>query len=210
MKKPYVLLICAAVNLLSLSGCQNKKNIQVYDPAETRLDEVATVRVPPDIALVSVDDREVSDGFDSFIGGEKVVQLAPGEHVMVVRYSELWDFNDENYEKFRSEKVSLNFNVEAGGVYFVAHPELSNIKEAAKFEKNPDIWIEQDDVPSGASTTTHNKRTDAEQADTDTVVKNVSDKTDEGTPEKDDSLKKDWDSMTDQEKEAFRKWLEKQ
>lgn len=210
MKKLYVLLICAAVNLLSLSGCQNKKNIQVYDPAETRLDEVATVRVPPDIALVSVDDSDVSDGFDLFIGGEKVIQLAPGEHVMVVRYSELWDFNDENYEKFRSEKVSLNFNVEARGVYFVTHPKLSNVKEAAKFEKNPDIWIEQEDVPAGVSTTTHNKRTDAEQADTGTVVKNGSDKTGEGTPEKDDSLKKDWDNMTDQEREAFRKWLEKQ
>ncbi len=203
MKKFLTFMSFLALQLLFLSACQGTKTIRLHDANEVREDEVVRVRVPIDILVLDVDGREVGDFFSYLSSYEKEIQIAPGEHEMTVRYSDFWDYDDNHFEKFRSGKIVLNFRVEAGRTYRVMHPKLKNIGEAAKFEKNPEFWIEEAADRNRVSTS----RPDvSEKVDEDAMA---TDAKEASIKENDETLEKDWNSLSEEEKKKFRDWMEK-
>ena len=192
-----------AIELLFLSACQGTKTIRLHDTNEVREDEVVRVRVPIDILVLDVDGRDVGDFFSYLSSYEKEIQIAPGDHEMTVRYSDFWDYDDNHFEKFRSGRIVLNFRAEAGRTYRVMHPKLKNIREAAKFEKNPEFWIEEEVDQTRVSTS---RAEESDKVDEDALA---ADAKESSIKEDDETLEKDWDKLSGEEKKKFREWMEK-
>lgn len=199
-----------AVPLFFLSACGGTKAVRLYDPNTVQPEEVVRVHIPLDIAVQTVDGKK-NGGFSNILAiKEKELQLAPGEYEIVVRYSDLWDYDDSHFEKFRSREIVLNFKAEAGQTYQMTHPKISSIREAKKFELNPDIWIEEKETRAKASTLQTGEDEsekiveDSDTAESDSV-------TDAGAPPNEteaSSPGENWDDMSAEEKEKFQEWLE--
>ena len=206
MKRFLIFGAFLAVQLFFLSGCRGTKTVQLHNPDEVREDEVVRVRVPIDILVLDVDGRDVGDFFSYLSSYEKEIQIVPGEHEMTVRYSDFWDYDDSHFEKFRSAKVVLAFEAEAGRTYRVVHPRLKNIREAAEFEKNPEFWIEEEIGQTRVSTS---RSEEGDKADPD-ILKAEAETSAVNSDDADDApLEEDWDSLSEEEKKKFREWMEK-
>ncbi len=191
--------------LFSLSSCMKRAPIKIYDESRVSPAEVARISVPPDIEVESVDGRRVGSLADYVLSTIEEIHVAPGEHEIVVRYSIYWAYDEiKKHEEIKSKNITLKFNAKRGGLYRLTHPELDDMDEAKKFAENPNIWIakvgkysdnEDEDIRVSRSV-------EMSEAERYTEPENPP------IMEEDTALKEEWDSMSEDEKEEFRKWLE--
>jgi hypothetical protein len=208
MRKQWIVGLVLVSVLFSLSSCTSSNLIRLYDESTVKPEDVVRIAIPVDIDIVRVDDRNVGGGVGYlFAPGDMELQLAPGEHVLTVRYSDLWEYDDNNYDTFKSQRLSLMFDARAGGLYQLTHPPLENPKAMEAFAKDPDIWIEQ--VEAGGEKMS---RGESEGVKVSQPVESgrLQRETDTGQPspsQPEATLKADWDSLTEEEKALFREWL---
>ncbi|MBN2243585.1 MAG: DUF2057 family protein [Acidobacteria bacterium] len=208
MKKFLGIGLILLVQIVALHACKGAKAVRLYDPSEIQPAEIARVMVPYDIEVVSVDSKKIGGFTNILTSPENEIHLAPGEHEIIVLYSDFWEYNEDHFEKYRSKKVVLNFRAEPGRYYRLAHPKLSRMRDAENFAENPDFWIEEVEKCEVVST--------AKEDDSDRVYE--AEPVREPFPEEEagklsdrqnESPGDDWDSLSEEEKKKFREWMKK-
>jgi uncharacterized protein YccT (UPF0319 family) len=182
--------------------------MRLYDESRVKPGDVVRIGIPGDIDVVSVDKQNVGGGFNYLFGpGDRELQLAPGEHVLTIRYSDFWEYDENNYDAFKSPSLSLMFDAKAGGVYKLTHPRLENSEAMEAFADAPDIWIEQ---VSASAKKVSGEKSEGVRVSHPAETGRLDRETEAGpfsTSQTEGSLKDDWDSLTEEEKALFREWL---
>lgn len=189
----FAILISIGI-LFSLLSCMKRNPVKIYDVSNITSAEAARIIIPADIEAVSIDGRPVKSIVDYILSTIEEIHVAPGEHEIVVRYSTFWDYDKKKHEEIKSEKITLKFKAVRGGLYILTHPELDDMSEAKKFAENPNIWIAKDEKYS-------DKENEISKSDYNTQIEKPS------NMKEDTALKEGWDSLSEEEKEEFRKWL---
>lgn len=194
--------------LLALPACVGTKQVRLYDDATVRPEDVARVIAPIDIEVIRVDGSDVGDLADILIGYKNEILLSPGEHEIMVRYNDFWEYNKDSFEKLVSGKIVMRLTAEPGHFYRLAHPRLRDIEDAKKFSDNPEFWIEE--IEKSADATTAESGEASGKSRPVSQVKPVSraEQNKASAGEDDAALKKDWDNMSEEEKQKFREWME--
>jgi hypothetical protein len=190
--------------LFSLLSCMKRKPIRIYDESKIASTEAARISVPVDIEVESVDGRRVKSPVDYILSSVEEIHVAPGKHEIVVRYSTFWAYDKRKHEEIKSKKIALKFNAERGGLYILTHPELDDVREAKKFAENPDIWI----AKVGKFSDKENEDTRVSRSVEMSDSKRYTEPEKPPIMERDTALKEEWYSLSEEEKEEFRKWLE--
>lgn len=207
MKRKILTVILSSMVLVSvLFSCTGFKQIKKYDISGVEASKAACIKVPIDIEIESIDGREVKGLSSAFFSSGTELLLPPGGHEITVRYSDFWEYDENNYDKFESDDVILGFTAEPGMTYRLAHPKLEDSRDMAEFADQPDIWIEK----TGSTGLTAEKKQKSSKVskkieETDYEYKKVYKKP--SSAKKSVSLKDDWDKMSEEEKEKFREWL---
>ncbi|MEJ2110290.1 MAG: DUF2057 family protein [Acidobacteriota bacterium] len=189
--------------LLGLTCCVSTKKVSLYDSSKVRPMDVAHLVTPIDIEILDVDGTEIDSLADILIGTENDIEIAPGDHEITVRYSDFWEYDRDNFEKFRSRKITLKFQADAGRYYQLVHPNLRNIREAERFTENPEIWIQEIEKGSELpASETDSGKASSSVAEKGSATEAVS------ADQEDKELQSDWDSMSDEEKRRFREWMD--
>jgi uncharacterized protein YccT (UPF0319 family) len=208
MKKFPALSLFFLFQLVALNACRGTKAVRLYDPSEIPPTEIARLAVPYDIEVVSVDGNKIGGFTNILTSPENEIHLAPGEHEIIVLYSDFWEYNEDHFEKYRSRKVVLNFRADPGRYYRLAHPKLSRMRDAEKFAENPDFWIEEIEMAGVVSA--------AKEDESDTVYEPKpvretfsEEETENLSNRQDERFKDDWESLSEEEKKRFREWMKK-
>lgn len=196
-----------AAALAVLTGCAASGPLKTYEGPARAATETAIVTAPEQIEVMSIDGREPPP---NFLRSQTQLALLPGEHVLSLRYVELFQLTADDHDVVRSRQAALRFSARAGGRYRLELPPGKMNHEAAQeFAKAPSFKLvsAQDDVVTESTPI----KSYAEASLIDTIGKAFES---QGEPERPvtnlDLLKDVWGRSSEDEKKAFRSWLDQQ
>lgn len=190
---------------LGLTACASMdKPVQGYEGPARPVAELAVLSVPEEIQVLAVDGREVGGG----LLGQRTLklQVLPGEHVLSVRYVQLFQINADEHDIVRSRPAALRFVAKAGSRYEFRYDKPKNREIARQFAKEPSFALV--DQGSGEATQSVAVKSYAEASLVDTISK-AFEGNKEATPVTNLDLLKDvWGRASAEDRAAFKAWVE--
>lgn len=198
----------ALVVALALGGCAAPGPVRLYDGPERKPEELVRVTLPEEVEVMAVDGHEPPP---SFLQRNTVLALLPGDHVLSLRYVELFQISAEDHDVVRSRQAALRFTAAAGSQYRVEIPKRTGLEDAKKFARDPVFSLVN--VQGGAAVTESTAiKSYGEASLIDTIGKAFeSSQAAQAAENSNLELMRDvWTRATPEERKAFRAWMEQQ
>lgn len=164
-----------------------------------------SLEVPELIQVLSIDGQE---GNSHFLGSRThVQQLTVGEHVLSVRYTQLFNINADEHDILKSKPMAIRFTAEAGQTYQLSVTPPKRYDAAKEFAKQPDIRLVN--KTAGTSQQAIQIKSYAEASLVDSIGKAFQ-SSDESVSKQSDNvqlLQDIWLRATPTERQAFAAWL---
>lgn len=168
--------------------------------------------VPANIHVLSIDGQEQASSF--FGTRDHVKQLTVGEHVLSVRYTQLFDISAEDHDIVKSHPMAIRFVAQEGQRYQLVVNPPKRYEAALKFAKNPDIQLLNQTTGQSQSAVSIKSYAEASLVDTISKAFNNSEAStnDNNTLGSNNTqlLQDIWLRATPQERQAFAAWLASQ
>lgn len=188
----------------ALTACTTQGPVKAYEGAARAPAEVALLRVPEQIEVMAVDGREPPP---SFLKSNVELTVLPGEHVLSLRYVELFQLGSDEHDVVRSRQAALRFNAVAGTAYVLEIPKPLNHDAAKAFAKDPHFNLLN--KQSGSITESTAIKSYAEASLMDSIGKAFTNSQTGTDPVTNLDLLKDvWTRTSREERSAFRTWLD--
>lgn len=127
--------------VLFVQACSTPQHLRLYDGPSIGTENEVSLILPLNFELISLNQQAVSQYQQVFRNHDLTIKLAPGQHTLVVRYSDIWDIDDENHEKVTSGHITFEGEFHSAQLYRFDTPELANFTQVKTFVKNPDITL---------------------------------------------------------------------
>lgn len=164
-----------------------------------------SLEVPELIQVLSIDGQE---GNSHFLGSRThVQQLTVGEHVLSVRYTQLFNLTADEHDILKSKPMAIRFTAEAGQTYQLSVTPPKRYDAAKEFAKQPDIRLVN--KTAGTSQQAIQIKSYAEASLVDSIGKAFQ-SSDESVSKQSDNvqlLQDIWLRATPTERQAFAAWL---
>ncbi len=164
-----------------------------------------SLEVPELIQILSIDGQE---GNSHFLGSRAhVQQLTVGEHVLSVRYTQLFNLTADEHDILKSKPMAIRFTAEAGQTYQLSVSPPKRYDAAKEFAKQPDIRLIN--KTAGTSQQAIQIKSYAEASLVDSIGKAFQ-SSDESVSKQSDNvqlLQDIWLRATPTERQAFAAWL---
>lgn len=167
-----------------------------------------SIEVPELIQVLSIDGQE---GNSNFLGSRAhIQQVSVGEHVLSVRYTQLFNLTADEHDILKSKPMAIRFVAEAGKTYQLSVSPPKRYEAAKEFAKQPDIKLI--DKSSGTSQQAISVKSYAEASLVDTIGKAFQNNDDQPTTVNSNVqlLQDIWLRATPQERQTFAAWLASQ
>lgn len=196
------------VALLSLLvACTATGPVKLYEGADRALSELVQVIVPQHIEVMSVDGRDLPS---SLLRKNAQLTLLPGEHVLGLRYVDIFQITADQHEVVRSRQAALRFNGEKGAMYRLQSTEPKKLEEARLFAKKPEFSLVSEGGAEPAAVS-QPIQSYAQATLLDTINKAfTTGQDDKGLLTNTELLKDIWGRATTEERESFLQWLQAQ
>jgi uncharacterized protein YccT (UPF0319 family) len=167
---------------------------------DRRENEEVVLHLPSDMAVLQVDGKAMRKRGHLLGAIYEEILLLPGPHQLTLRYEDLWDHDQgDDYEKLRSKPVTVSFNPQTAGHYTLIHSRPQSLREAQALERS-----------FSAAAISFQKTGDAHPIPA-TAAKESTPPPLPPAPEMQstvDVLKYWWERTSENEREAFLRWVE--
>jgi uncharacterized protein YccT (UPF0319 family) len=192
--------------MMWLTGCASTGPIRLYEGPARQQADVTHIQVPEQVQVMAMDGVEVTG---ALLQRGQALEVLPGEHVLTLRYVQLFQINSNDHEVVRSRQAALRFTAEAGETYRLEMDVQSSLDAARKFAKSPAFRVVN--VKSGAMEQSVAIKSYAEASLVDTITKAFESTQQQAQGQTHLDLLKDvWTRAVPEERTAFKKWLEQQ
>ncbi len=140
-------LLLLAISTGALPGCASKP-ITLHD-SQLAPEDVATIVMPEQLEVASVNGKEIAGGSGMMSIGDKVLEVAPGRYEILVFYRELWELG-EQHEVLRSDPALFVVEAQPAGRYRLDYDRPVNLEAARELANDFSGWSE--DLSSGQRT----------------------------------------------------------
>lgn len=141
------LLLPLALLILLLAGCASAPIVLHEEGVPAAA--VATVVLPEQLEVVSINGVEVEGASGMLTKGDKTLELTPGRYELLVFYRELWERADQ-HDVLRSDPALFVIDAAAGGRYRVDYARPADIESARALAADFGGWVE--DLATGTRT----------------------------------------------------------
>lgn len=200
----WLVLVVPAVMLLA--GCTTTGSVRLYEGQARHPAEVTQIRVPEQVQVMAMDGVEVTG---TLLQRGQSLEVLPGEHVLTLRYVQLFQINSEDHEVVRSRQAALRFTAEAGATYRLEMDAQPSLDAARKFARDPKFRMVNEGSGAVEQSTAIKSYAEASLVDTITRAFESTQSQAQGQTHL-DLLKDVWGRATPQERTAFREWVEQQ
>lgn len=122
---------------LLLCACASTGTMRLYEGPALAAQQEAQLTLPLEFDLIELDGQAVSSLGQKFRPNSLTIKLAPGPHILVLRYSNIFELDDENHDSLSSGQLVFKLNMQAGEAFTVLTPRINNYESALQFVKNP-------------------------------------------------------------------------
>lgn len=207
MKAHWNLLLVCCVAGTCFTACRSARTFDLTKGGGG----VCELHVPEEFLIEEVNGDMDAVPMGLLDGGDAVLKLSPGDHVVVVRYRVFWDVSTSSVVKLRSKPLLLELGgLQAGRTYQLTYDKPRKLKAARQFAANPQVRVtdQSGGEPRVQSTLVKREFSYSQLAglmDFDRPVIPFSMGTER---EPVDQLKYWWDKASEEEKAQFRAWIE--
>jgi len=124
-----------------LMACSTQQAVRLYEGPALGESLEATLVLPVEFNLLSLDGREVSSFTQGFRNKNINIQLPAGPHTLVIQYEDVWEVDDENHERITSGNLIIEANMEPQKTYELSYPSLTTLEEAQDFSLKPKLSL---------------------------------------------------------------------
>jgi len=180
-----------------ISGCATIPPL----PVESN---VAILKLGGETDIVSIDGQYMS-GMSFGLKRDPQIELSPGQHTIVLRYSAIQKTGLDDFVKFKSNPVTFHLEARGGDVFEVLHEGPDDISQPDTLDKNVPIQIIQVQTGTGSVT--------PKSPEPKTVIQHVvrsepiPDAEKSNAQPRLDQLKQQWQQATTQERKEFMQWV---
>lgn len=177
----------------------------------------AVLKSPDYIQVLAIDDNEKDSVSAAFGSGAITKELFPGVHFLKVRYSDLFDIDQDEHETVNSKPVAIEFIARAGYTYQLMLDRPQTLSAAQAFARNAVIHVleVESNTKIATSTTLYQYRLaqrQAQQQRQPVLASTPKPVRPTGTATMTNSnnletLKTIWATISAEEKQAFMKWV---
>lgn len=200
---PRALALSLLLCLPLLQACTARGPLQAYEGPARPAAEVALLRVPEQVQVLAIDGREPPP---SLLSSNVEFTLLPGEHVLTLRYVELFRIGSDEHDVIRSRPAALRFTAAAGAHYRLGVPPQRHRDAARVFARAP-VFSLVDEAGGDAVESTVIKSY-AEASLIDTLGKAFEAQGEAARPVSHLDLLKDvWSRAGEEERREFRAWI---
>src|SRR6056297_1224011 len=132
-------LLLLAISTGIVSGCASEP-IVLHDSQLAPAD-VATIVMPEQLEVASVNGKEVAGGSGMMSVGDRILEVAPGRYELLVFYRELWE-QGEQHEVLRSDPALFVVEAQAAGRYRLDYDRPANLEAARELATDFSGWSE--------------------------------------------------------------------
>lgn len=143
---------------LLLSACASNGTLRLYQGPTLAPQQEAQLTLPLEFDLIELDGQAVSSLGQKFRSDALSIKLAPGPHTLVLRFSNIFELDDENHDTLTSGQLVFKLNMQAGEAFNVNAGNLNSYENALLFVKNPKVDLVS---PLQSITASHIKKQDA-------------------------------------------------
>ncbi len=201
LKLSSLLISCASV--LSVVSTQS-----VAEPLAQTASQTAHLDVPEIVQIMAIDGQERTGNF--FGSRAMTLDLSAGEHVLSVRYTQLFQLGADDHDIIKSKPLAIRFTADAGKTYQLTVNPPKRYEAAKEFAKQPDIRLVN--KSTGASQQAIPIKSYAEASLVDSIGKAFQSADDTAavaaTASNNVQLLQDiWSRSSPEERQAFAAWL---
>ncbi|MBP7178697.1 MAG: DUF2057 domain-containing protein [Moraxellaceae bacterium] len=195
--------------IVLLAGCAAPGTVRLYDGEARQPAEVALISAPEQVQVMALDGVEPTGLLRQH---SQSLELLPGEHVLTLRYVQLFQINASEHEVVRSRQAALRFTAVAGTEYRLEMDKQPSLDAARKFAKAPQFRLINNANETVGQSTAIKSYAEASLIDTITKAFESTQNSDAQTQAQThlDLLKDVWGRATPDEREAFQLWLTQQ
>ena len=111
--------------------------MRLYEGPALAAQQEAQLTLPLEFDLIELDGQAVSSLGQKFRSNSLTIKLAPGPHTLVLRYSDIFELDDENHDSLSSGQLVFKLTMQAGEAFTVVTPNINNYESALLFIENP-------------------------------------------------------------------------
>jgi uncharacterized protein YccT (UPF0319 family) len=194
--------------IVAVCGLSATSSASAAEPLAQAVSQSAHLQVPELIQIMAIDGQERTGNF--FGSRAMTLDLSAGEHVLSVRYSQLFQLGADDHDIIKSKPMAIRFTAEAGKTYQLNVNPPKRYEAAKEFAKQPDIRLV--DKTSGTSQQATLIKSYAEASLVDSIGKAFQSSEDsaaiKATTASNVQLLQDiWQRASTEERQAFAAWL---
>ncbi len=142
MSKTNIVKIAFFLCITSLIvGCSTSNTQRLYEGPALGEDLEATLILPIEFDLVSLDGQKVSSSVQRFRNSSLHVQLPAGPHILILVYNDIWQIDDDNHDSLSTGKLVFDVYMAAKETFTVLTPPLNQYSQALTFINNPNVRL---------------------------------------------------------------------
>ena len=127
--------------LLIIQGCSTAKQVRLYDGPAIGQDQEVKLVLPLNFELISLDEQSIAQFSQKFRNHDLTVKLPPGEHTLVMRYSDIWQIDADNHETLSTGQMTFTGDFNSGESFKIKTPLINTLAQAKQFIKQPEVLL---------------------------------------------------------------------
>lgn len=125
--------------IIFVQGCSTAQQVRLYDGPAIGKDQEVQLILPLNFELLSLDEQKVALFSQTFRNHDLSIQLTPGTHTLVLRYSDIWQLDADNHETLNTGQLTFTGTFKSGEVLRIQTPPLNTHAQAKHFIVNPKV-----------------------------------------------------------------------
>lgn len=135
MLKKFLAAITLGSMMVLIGACSRSPVVKLYEGPQKPESDLAIVRVPVELEVLSINGRRVEGVNSLFSVGYKDLHLEPGKYHILAFYKDLWDIDADTHDVIKSDPALFPLQAEAGHHYRLGFDEPQSIEQARELEK---------------------------------------------------------------------------
>ncbi|MGR6870773.1 DUF2057 family protein [Pseudomonas sp. HK3] len=127
--------------VIAIQGCSSAQQVRLYDGPAIGNDKEVQLILPLNFELISLDSQPVAQFAQTFRNHDLTIKLTPGEHTLVLRYSDIWQIDADNHETLSTGQITFIDTFLPGETLRIQTPPVDTLNQAKQFIKDPNVKI---------------------------------------------------------------------
>lgn len=127
--------------IILIQGCSTAQHVKLYDGPAIGQDQEVQLILPLNFELISLDSQPVARFTQAFRNHDLTIKLTPGEHTLVLRYSDIWQLDADNHETLSTGQITFTDKFISGDILRIQTQPIDTINQAKQFIEAPKVQL---------------------------------------------------------------------